>query len=58
MRRPSLSILKRLCRDERGATAMEYGLIVALIALALIGTLTVIGVRIEAVMDRLTAALA
>ena len=27
MRRPSLSILKRLCRDERGATAMEYGLI-------------------------------
>ena len=33
-------------------------LLVALIALALIGTLTVIGVRIEAVMDRLTAALA
>nr|WP_315052439.1 Flp family type IVb pilin [uncultured Brevundimonas sp.] len=58
MRRPSLSILKRLCRDDRGATAMEYGLIIALIALALIGTLTVIGVRIEAVMDRLTAALA
>lgn len=58
MRRPSLSILKRLCRDERGATAMEYGLIVALIALAIISTLTVIGVRIEAVMDRLTAALA
>lgn len=58
MRRPSLSILKRLCRDDRGATAMEYCLIIALIALALIGTLTVIGVRIEAVMDRLTAALA
>ena len=58
MRRPSLSILKRLCRDDRGATAMEYGLIIALIALALIGTLTVIGVRIDAVMDRLTAALA
>ena len=58
MRRPSLSILKRLCRDDRGATAMEYGLMIALIALALIGTLTVIGVRIEAVMDRLTAALA
>ena len=58
MRRPSLSILKRFCRDDRGATAMEYGLIIALIALALIGTLTVIGVRIEAVMDRLTAALA
>jgi pilus assembly protein Flp/PilA len=28
--------LKRLARDRRGATAIEYGLIVALIALSLV----------------------
>ena len=31
-----LSILKRLRRDTRGATAIEYGLIVALIVVAMI----------------------
>jgi len=30
---------KRLLRDARGATAIEYGLIVALIALAIMGAL-------------------
>jgi pilus assembly protein Flp/PilA len=57
MRRLSLSIVRRLSRDQRGATALEYGLIVALIALALVGTLTAIGVRIEAVLTRLATAL-
>jgi pilus assembly protein Flp/PilA len=28
---------KRLLRDDRGATAIEYGLIVAMIAMAIIG---------------------
>lgn len=31
------AILKLLARDSRGATAIEYGLIVALIAVAAIG---------------------
>lgn len=35
-------------RDERGATAMEYGLIVALIAVALITVLFLIGGDITA----------
>jgi pilus assembly protein Flp/PilA len=31
--------LKRLLRDNRGATAVEYGLIVALIVIAILGAL-------------------
>jgi pilus assembly protein Flp/PilA len=31
--------IKRLLRDERGATAIEYGLIVSLIVIAMIGAL-------------------
>ena len=32
-------ILRKLLRDSRGATAVEYGLIVALIVIAMIGAL-------------------
>jgi len=35
--------LHRLAADQRGATAIEYGLIVALIALAMIGALSALG---------------
>jgi pilus assembly protein Flp/PilA len=35
--------LHRLAADQRGATAIEYGLIVALIALAMIGALSTLG---------------
>lgn len=31
--------LSRICADDRGATAVEYGLIVALIVLAMMGSL-------------------
>ena len=34
-----VSLLKRLLRDIRGATAVEYGLIVALIVIAILGAL-------------------
>ena len=33
----------RFLRDESGATAIEYGLIVALIAVVIIGAVTAIG---------------
>jgi len=36
-------ILARFAKDESGATAIEYGLIAALIALAIIAGATVIG---------------
>lgn len=32
--------LQKICADERGATAVEYGLIVALIVIAIIGSLS------------------
>jgi pilus assembly protein Flp/PilA len=34
-----LTGLRRICADDRGATAIEYGLIVALIVLALMSSL-------------------
>ena len=37
------TILRRLSRDNRGATAIEYGLIVALIAVAIMGALSNLG---------------
>ena len=33
------SVLHRILRDEKGATAIEYGLIVALIVIAIISSL-------------------
>ena len=35
--------LTRLLRDERGATAIEYGLIIALIFLVILSALTAFG---------------
>jgi len=35
--------LRKLCADERGATAIEYGLLVTLIAVAAIGGLETLG---------------
>lgn len=36
-------VLKNLYRDESGATAIEYGLIAALVSVASIGALTLMG---------------
>jgi pilus assembly protein Flp/PilA len=36
-------LAKRFFRDESGATAIEYGLIVALIAVVIIGAVTTLG---------------
>ncbi len=38
-----LMLAKRFFRDESGATAIEYGLIVALIAVVIIGAVTTLG---------------
>ncbi len=37
----------RFLRDESGATAIEYGLIAALIAVVIIGTLTAVGTNLS-----------
>ena len=38
-----LKRFKQFCGDESGATAIEYGLIAALIAVAIIGAVTTVG---------------
>jgi pilus assembly protein Flp/PilA len=38
-----IRFLARLCRDDSGATAIEYGLIIALVFLAILGALTAFG---------------
>jgi len=40
--------MTRFTRDETGATAIEYGLIAALIAVVIIGALTVLGTTLDA----------
>lgn len=37
------NLLKNLIQDESGATAIEYGLIAALVSVAAIGALTAMG---------------
>lgn len=41
-----LTQLKSLWRNEEGATAIEYGLIAALIAVAIVGVLALIGPKL------------
>jgi len=38
-----MTIAKKFLKDESGATAIEYGLIAALIAVAIVGALTTLG---------------
>ncbi|HJQ56266.1 MAG TPA: Flp family type IVb pilin [Vineibacter sp.] len=38
-----LSMFRKLVRNEQGATAIEYGLIAALISVAAIGAFTLVG---------------
>ncbi|MFN9612517.1 MAG: Flp family type IVb pilin [Hyphomonadaceae bacterium] len=46
-------ILKKL-KNERGATSIEYGLIVALMVLALIPALQMVGGNTNSMYDRIT----
>ena len=38
-----IDALNRFFKDENGATAIEYGLIAALVAVAIVGALTTLG---------------
>ncbi len=42
-----MKFLNKLIRDEQGATAIEYGLIAALIAVAAITAMTTLGDTLE-----------
>lgn len=48
----------RFVRDEEGVTAIEYGLIAALIALVIIGGVTAAGTSLNALFNNIAACLA
>ena len=52
-----MTSLKRFINDESGATAIEYGLIAALIAVVIIGTVTTLGGRIDGAFQTIRDAL-
>ena len=47
----------RLKRDEKGATAVEYGLMVGLIAVVIIAAVTLLGTELRTLFESITAAL-
>ena len=47
----------RLKKDEKGATAVEYGLLVGLIAVAIIATVVLLGGRLNGLFQTITNAL-
>ncbi len=48
------SLARRLQRDDRGATAVEYGLIVALIAVVIAGAVKLLGGAINTAFTTIT----
>jgi pilus assembly protein Flp/PilA len=52
-----LTTFKSLLIDESGATAIEYGLIAALIAVALIGALQAVGGSLNSMFTAVSGAL-
>jgi pilus assembly protein Flp/PilA len=51
------NLISRFVRDESGATAIEYGLIAALISVVIIGVLTTIGTSLSAKFGSVATAL-
>ncbi len=54
----ALNWLKSFIEKDEGVTAIEYGLIAALIAVVIIAALTFVGVELDKTFDFIAAALA
>lgn len=52
------NLISRFAKDEDGATAIEYGLIAGLIAVVIIGGLTLLGNNINAAFDNIANTIA
>jgi pilus assembly protein Flp/PilA len=52
-----LSFIRRLVSNEKGATAIEYGLIAALIAIIIVGSLSTVGARLKNTFNTISSAL-
>jgi pilus assembly protein Flp/PilA len=50
--------IKKFLKDEEGVTAIEYGLIAALIAVAVIATVTLVGNQLKTVFSQVQSGLA
>ncbi|MBV9051651.1 MAG: Flp family type IVb pilin [Hyphomicrobiales bacterium] len=49
--------LSRFVKDESGATAIEYGLIAALISVVIIATITAVGTQLQKTFTSISGAL-
>lgn len=49
--------VKSLLRNDRGATAVEYGLMVALIAVVIIGAVTLLGTKLSTIFQNTQTAI-
>ena len=52
-----MTVFARFAKDESGATAIEYGLIAALLSVAIIGTLTAVGGSLDATYQQIQGAI-
>lgn len=52
------SLVSRFVKDESGVTAIEYGLIAALIAVVIIGAVGAVGTQLTAVFTSISTSLA
>ena len=52
-----MRFLNTLARDRRGATAIEYGLIAALISIALVAAFNRLGLSLAGIFETIAAAL-
>ena len=52
------NLIARFVKDESGATAIEYGLIAALIAIAIIGSARLLGTELVTTFNRIRTDLA
>lgn len=57
MRTSFASLVKRFARDERGATLVEYSVLVGLVTVALVGAIGLMGGQIQIAFDRIVAVL-
>ena len=57
VRYPMFSTLDHFIQDESGATALEYGLIAALVSVAAIGALQAVGTSVAAVFSMVSSTL-
>jgi pilus assembly protein Flp/PilA len=52
------ALMQKFCSDDEGVTAIEYGLIAALVGVAIIGGATLLGTNLDALFAAIAAKVA